>query len=77
MHNYRNIIRQAQKENGSTAKRVASIPAKKYNRSRAQAKQYNITETTSSSHMSGSSSAWDVAQDAELSYEEMEAQFWG
>lgn len=71
MSNYRSIIR-AELNNNKEGK-VASIPAKKYNRrSRAQAKQ------TRSYTTSGSTAKWNEAAsiDVSTSYEDQEAAFW-
>lgn len=68
--NYRALMNEARNEN-KTNNKVQSIPAKKYGtRSRIQAKRYD--NTTSST----STTAWDQADDATTSYDEMEAAFW-
>lgn len=72
MNNYRQLMQEGREINKGN--RTPSIKAKKYGtRSRVQAKQKFTNKTT---HMSGSTSAWNDAQDVETSYEDMEAAFW-
>jgi len=67
MNNHYQLMNEARNVNKGS--RTASIPSKRYNRSRVQAKRYNTSASVSTT-------SWDQAVDVETSYEDMEASFW-